>query len=274
MIGFVDYIPKPNNKTLVTVILPMRKIAFIGGGMGPLSPELERRQEILRNTASPETRIDYYGGKGSIESREGEYLGSGRFNAIEDEYGLAYHFPSTAKIVVEAEEEGYDAIILSCGGDPGLFAVFEAVNIPVIGPGTTARHICSLISHKFTLLTTGKPRDVNMLLEHENPHGLDRWVSTRKIGMGVQEVRDKPEECFENTLKEAREAMRHEGSDAFTYGCMSMAFLEMEPRLEDELGVPFINPAKVAVRIAEMYIDQGIKHSKISFPEPKNYYFK
>jgi allantoin racemase len=177
-------------------------------------------------------------------------------------------------MVVDAEEEGFDAIILSCGGDPGLFAMFEAVNIPIIGPGTTARHICSMISHKFTLLTTGKPKEVNMLLEHENPHGLERWVSTRKIGMSVTEVREHSEKCFQNTLREARDAMKHEGSDAFTYGCMSMAFLEMEDRLIEELGVPFINPAKISVRMAEMYIDLGIKHNKISFSRPSTYHFK
>jgi hypothetical protein len=41
----------------------MRKIAFIGGGMGPLSPEHERRQQILRDVASPGTQVDMYGGK-------------------------------------------------------------------------------------------------------------------------------------------------------------------------------------------------------------------
>lgn len=86
-----------------------------------------------------------YGGKGSIESRKGEYKGTGKMGAIESELGLAYSFPRTVKIVVEAEEEGYDAVILACGGDPGLFALREAVSILVVGPGTTARHVCSLL---------------------------------------------------------------------------------------------------------------------------------
>jgi allantoin racemase len=252
----------------------MRKIAFISGGMGPLSPEMKRRHSILQASATSGTRIDMYGGKGSIESRIGEYKGTGKFGAIEDEYGLAYAFPHEARLVTEAEEEGFDAVILSCGGDPGLFAVFEAVSIPVIGPGTAARHVCSLISHKFTLLTTGKKTSVNNLLSHEYPNNLGRWVSTRKIGMGVLEVRERPLECYHATLEQARLAMKEEGSDAFTYGCMSMAFLEMEERLEKDLGVPFINPAKVSVRFAEMMIDFGIRHSKISFPTPDNYRFK
>jgi len=252
----------------------MRKIAFIGGGHGPLSPEMNRRHGILKAAASPGTQIDVYGGKGSIESRKGDYKGTGKFGAIESEYGLAYGFPHGAKTVVEAEEEGYDAVILACGGDPGLFGILEAISIPVVGPGTTARHVCSLISHRFTLLTTGKHGPIYRLMEHEQPHGLGRWVSTRTIGLGVLDVREKPEEAYEACLVEARKAMKNEGSDAFTYGCMSMAFLDMDKRLEEETGVPFVNPAKVAVRMAEMYIDLGIKHSKITFPTPNRFRFR
>ena len=252
----------------------MRKIAFISGGYGPLSPEMRRRQAILQAAALPDTRVDMYGGKGSIESQKGEYKGTGKFGAIESEYGLAYSFQHDANVVVEAEKEGYDAAILACGGDPGLFAIWESVSMPVVGPGTTARHVCSLISHKFTLLTTGKDGRVKSLLEHEQPHGLGRWVSTRSIGMGVLDVREKPDEAFKATLREAEAAMAEEGSDAFTYGCMSMAFLDMDKRLEKELGVPFVNPAKVSVRMAEMYIDLGIRHSKITFPKPDNYIFR
>ena len=251
----------------------MRKIAFISGGFGPLSPEMVRRHGVLQSAASSGTQVDMYGGKGSIESRKGEYKGTGKFGAIESEYGLAYGFPHEAKVCFEAEQEGYDAIILACGGDPGLFGIFESVSIPVIGPGTTARHICSLISHKFTLLTTGRRGSVYHLMEHENPHNLGRWVSTRAIGMGVLDVRERPEEAYNATIREAKAAMAEEGADAFTYGCMSMAFLDIDKKLESELGVPFINPAKVAVKTAEMFIDLKIRHNKITFPTPENYRF-
>jgi allantoin racemase len=246
----------------------MRKIAFISGGYGPLSPELKRRHAILQAAASPGTRIDMYGGRGSVESREGEYTGNRELEAIESEFDLACSFPNEARICIDAEQERYDAIIMACAGDPGLFAIREAVSIPVVAPGTTARHICSLISHRFTLLTTGRAGPVRALLEHEQPHGLGRWVSTRSIGMGVLEVRKRPEDAFEAILRTAKDAMADEGSDAFTYGCMSMAFLDVDKRLEDALGVPFVNPAKVAVRMAEMYIDLGIRHSKLTFPTP------
>lgn len=249
----------------------MRKIAFIAGGYGPLPPELKRRQAILQASATHGTQVEMYGGKGSIQSRTGEYKGTDEFGATESEYDLAREFAEDIKVVIEAEKEGYDAVILACAGDPGLFAIREAVSIPVVAPGTTARHVCSLISHKFTLLTTGKRGAVKTLLEHEQPQGLGRWVSTRSIGLGVVEVRQKKEEAFKATLREAKAAMAEDGSDAFTYGCMSMAFSDFDKKLEKELGVPFVNPAKVAVRMAEMYVDFGIQHSKITFPSPTQY---
>lgn len=246
----------------------MRKIAFISGGHGPLSPELRRRHSILQGAASPGTQVDMYGGKDSIESSKGGPTDTDQIGVTESEYALVHDIPSDIKVVVDAEEEGYDAVVLACGADPGLSAIREAVSIPVVGPGTAARHVCSLICHKFTLLTTGKRGSIKVLSDDEVPTGLGRWASTRRIGMGVLEVRERPEEAFNATLREAKAAMAEDGSDAFTYGCMSMAFLDMDKRLENELGVPFVNPAKVAVRIAEMYIDLGIRHSKLTFPSP------
>jgi len=234
----------------------MRKIAFISGGFGPLSPEMKRRHGVLQAAASSDTQIDMYGGKGSIESRVGEYKGTGKFGAVETEYGLSYGFPRSAKVCIEA------------------FAIFEAVSVPVVGPGTTARHVCSLVSHKFTLLTTGKHGPVYHMMEHENPHGLGRWVSTRTIGLGVLDVREQPEEAYEAMVREAKIAMAKDGADAFTYGCMSMAFMDIDKKLEDELGVPFINPAKVAVKMAEMYVDLGIAHNKITFARPARLRFR
>ncbi len=246
----------------------MRKIAFISGGYGPLSSELKRRHAILQAAASPGTQVDMYGGKGSIESRKGESTDTEQIGVTESEYALVHDIPKDIQVVMDAEQEGYGAVILACGADPGLSAIREVVSIPVVGPGTTARHVCSLISHRFTLLTTGKSSSLKVLSEYEEPHGLGRWVSTRSIGLGVLEVREKPEEAFRTTLREAKAGMVEDGSDAFTYGCMSMAFLDMDKRLESELGVPFVNPAKVAVRMAEMYIDLGIRHSKLTFPSP------
>jgi len=49
---------------------------------------------------------------------------------------------------------------------------------------------------------------------------------------------------------------------------MSMGFLMVDEKLSEEIGVPAVNPVKVAVKTAEMLIDLGITHSKLTYPVP------
>jgi allantoin racemase len=246
----------------------MRKIVYISGGLGPLSPSMERVQKVLGNVVASDTIIDVYGGMVSLESRVGTYEPRPR-HPIESEYDLLNSFPPEVGKFIEAEKEGYQAAIMNCSGDPGLPGIREAVSIPIIGPGVTGRHVTSQICHKFMVLTTGKKRPVNILLEHEEPHNLGRWVSTRRIGLGVLEVSENPERAYDAMLVEARKAMSEEGADAITYGCMSMAFIDFDKRLEADLGVPFMNPAKASVKIAELCIDLELTHSKLTYPTPE-----
>ncbi|UCH56662.1 MAG: hypothetical protein JSV18_04700, partial [Candidatus Bathyarchaeota archaeon] len=77
-----------------------------------------------------------------------------------------------------------------------------------------------------------------------------------------------PEEAFQAMAREGRRAVGEYGACSVTYGCMSMGFLMVDDRLTQEIGVPAINPVKVAVRTTEMLIDLGITHSKRAYPVP------
>jgi allantoin racemase len=119
------------------------------------------------------------------------------------------------------------------------------------------------------VLTTGKKGPVNILLEHKEPHNLGRWASKRRISLGVLDVSENPERAYNAMLVEARKTMAEEGADAFTYGCMSMAFIDIDKQLEAELGVPFMKSAKASVKLAELFIDLELTHSKLTYPTPE-----
>lgn len=252
----------------------MRKIAFLAGGFGPLSPELERRHQFLMGAATSGTAIDMYGGLGSIESRKGKYSPpeDEKRETIESVYDEYMSIPKTLKIIIEAEQEGYDAVITSCGNDPGYDALREAVKIPVIGPGSSGMHICSFIGHRFSRLVTHRPgRQKLIRFAHENSNGLMKWVSSRSIGMTVNEVRDFPEKAYESCLNQGRLAIEEDVSDALTWSCSSLSFIEdLDRKLMADLGIPIVNPVKAAVRLAELCIDFGIAQSKLTYPPPKN----
>ncbi|MFP3951741.1 MAG: aspartate/glutamate racemase family protein [Candidatus Bathyarchaeia archaeon] len=241
----------------------MRKIAFLmaSASTGDLSGELERRQGILRDIASPGTAIDIYGLE---EDTSKSHLGT-----IQSQYEAALSTPEDIACAIEAERAEYQAVIIPCGGDPGVAPLREVLNIPVVPPGSTAKHICSLIGPRFSVLTSGKGG--TRLLEIHEKDGLLKHVSIHPIGLSVPEIRVKREELLKALLEEGRKAVEEHGAASLTYGCMSIGFQMLDKKLEEALHVPAINPVKTAVRVAEMLIDLKISHSKLTFPYPPNF---
>lgn len=238
----------------------MRKIAFLmaSASTGKLSGELARREKILRSIASPDTQIDIFGLE---EDPEKSHLGT-----IQSAYEASLSTAEDLECAMAAEKAGYQAVIIPCGGDPGVAPLREVLSVPVIPPGSTAKHFCSLLGPRFSVVTTGKGAPYRTEI-HERD-GLLKLVSIHPVGLTVPEVRAKPEEAFEAMAREGREAVEEYRACSVTYGCMSMGFLMVDERLTEEIGVPAVNPVKAAVKMAETLIDLGMTHSKRAYPVP------
>jgi allantoin racemase len=72
-------------------------------------------------------------------------------------------------------------------------------------------------------------------------------------------------------VREGKRAVKEYGAGSVTYSCMSMGFLMVEEKLSEAIGIPAINPVKVAVKMAEMFVDLGITHSKGAYPIPPSF---
>ncbi len=240
----------------------MRKIAFLvpTAATGKLSGELARREKVLRSIASPGTQIDIFGLEMDPEK---SYL-----DVIESEYDASMDVPRTLECAIAAEKAGYQALIISCGGDPGVVPLREVVTVPIIPPGMAAKHVCSMLGRRFSILTTGSgPSRRTEIYERD---GLLKLVSIHPIGLSVLEVRREKEKALEAMIREGKRAVKEFGAELVTYGCMSMGFLMVDEELTGEIGVPAVNPVKVSVKMAEMFIDLGITHSKLAYPFPKS----
>jgi allantoin racemase len=237
-----------------------KRIAFLvpTACTGKLSGELARREKVLRAIASPGTRIDFFG----LEKNPAK---SHLFTS-ESAYDGAISTPEDLKCAIEAERAGYQAVIIACGADPGVAPIREVLHIPVIPPGSAARHICSMLGQRFSLLTTGKGSALPTEI-HERD-GLLKLASIHPIGLSVPDVRSKSAEAYRAMVKEGKKAVKQYGACAVTYGCMSMGFLMVDDKLTKAIGVPAVNPVRAAVRMAEIFIDLGITHSKQSYPIP------
>ena len=181
---------------------------------------------------------------------------------IESAYDEALAEPATLERVRQANEEGYDAVILACFSDPALVAAKEISDIPVVGIEEATMHIASMLGHKFSVTTSGKNRVPTRDL-HARKHGLEsRFASSLVLDMSVAEMDAKPEEAKARILAVAREAVAEHGTEVIILGCAGLAGYAED--VERELGVVVLDPSSVALKVAEALVDLGLRHSKIA----------
>jgi allantoin racemase len=225
---------------------------------GPMSThrgaeEVERRQSLLRSWAAPDVDVDLVDtetGPASIESAYEEYLS----------------IPAAVEATLAAEREGVDAVILGCADDPGLDALRElATTIVAVGPGSTAMHVASLLGTSFGIVTVPEPTAVKKLVLVERLE--QRLAGIELVHTPVLALADDIDATVAS-MRDAGARLVERGAEVLVLGCMSMAFLDVDGELGEELGVPVVNPAKVALGAAETLVRSGLRPSRLAYPRP------
>ena len=224
---------------------------------GPMDKdEVARRGQLLKNWASKETEVDILSvteGPASIESMYEEYLS----------------IPATAKIIFSLEQQGYDAAILGCAGDPGLDAMREITSkMVVIGPAEASMHTAAMLGHRFSVLTV-MDSVIPSCYELAHKAGVaSKLASARAINVAVLDLADNKEKTLEKIIAVGRQAMDQDQADVLTLGCMSMGFLNVAEDIQAALNIPVVNPSKNSLRMAEAMVGSGLVHSKKAYALP------
>ena len=117
------------------------------------------------------------------------------------------------ELVSQANEEGYDAIVLACYSDPVLDAAKEISDIPVIGIEEATLHVAAMLGHKFSVLTALRNRIPTRDL-HARLHGLESaFASAPSMEMPVLEMDANPDKAKARALKLARKAVEQDGAE-------------------------------------------------------------
>lgn len=158
----------------------------------------------------------------------------------------------------------YDGILLACFGDPGLFALKEISNVPVIGIGEAAFALAQLLGYKFSIISASskaKPMMEQMVLSY----GLDkRMASVETLNLPIGDFLNDKELLLEKVLEKCRNAIVC-GADVIIFGCAGMTMLGDE--VEKELGVTVIDPIKAGIILLEAIVKADFKVSKTGLYE-------
>jgi allantoin racemase len=222
---------------------------------GPLGiGELARRSEILGTWAGERARVevaDLEEGAGSIECFSDEALSVG---------------PATAR-VRQAAIDGFSAIVMGCYADTALDAARELSPVPVIGPGQASMHFAATLGERFSILTV-LPSVVPMIRRLVKLYNMEsRVASIVPIGLAVVDLPKVRHESHRKLLDQGRTAIEEHGADTLILGCMSMSFQpQLAEELQHELGVPVLNPTRVAIDLAISLCNQNLSHSGRAYP--------
>ncbi len=180
--------------------------------------------------------------------------------SVEGWYDEAFALPGLLAEIEDGERHGFDAYVIACFGDPGLFAARELARGPVIGIAEAAMHAASMIAPSFAVVTTlGRTRGMSWQLAER--YGMQRFCrNVRATNIPVLELAAPGSGARRAIIEECRLALQIDGADAIVLGCAGMADLCEE--ITRAIGAPVIEGVAAAVKLAESLVALGLGTAK------------
>lgn len=149
-----------------------------------------------------------------------------------------------ARMVVR---EGADAYIIACYSDPGLHVCREATTKPVFGIAECGVLTALARADRFGVIAI-KAKSIRRHLRYLRQMGLmTRLAGERPLEMSVAETAS-GEGALMRMIEVGAQLRDLDGAEALVMGCAGMA--RHRRALEDELGIPVIDPTQAAVAMA------------------------
>ncbi|MFT6981066.1 MAG: allantoin racemase [Marinobacter psychrophilus] len=190
--------------------------------------------------------------------------------SIESHFDEAVSVIGVIEEVLAGEREGTDAYVIACFGDPGIYAARELTRAPVIGIAEAAFHMASLISTRFSIVTT-LPRTMiiaeHLLESYGFSHNCRR---IRAADIPVLELEDNPDLALQLIIEECLRAKHEDNIGAIVLGCGGMA--DLTPQITEAVGLPIVEGVTAAIKLAEALVGLGLgtsKYGDLAFPLAK-----
>ena len=226
-----------------------KKILYIN----PVRDDDPQEKAILTQVVDAATRLEY------------RSLGKGPEHLQYKTYRAAI-LMQLVSMIKQAENEGFDAVIVGCFLDPSVEEGREiAERTLIVGPGEASTHIAVTLGNKFSVLVTHKNAIPEMEAHLKNRGLRDRLASFKSVEIGVLELQQDKDATLRRFKEAAKEAIEDDGAEVVILGCTGAhGFYE---QLQQSLGVPVIDPGIAAVKFAEFLVELknrfGWTHSKI-----------
>lgn len=160
-----------------------------------------------------------------------------------------------ALLEAETGRNHYDAAIIACFDDTGVWELKARARLPVIGIGEAACHAALLLGQRFSVVTT-LPVSVPVIRENLERYGFaGRCAAVRACDVPVLDFEHARASAEARLAEEIAAALAEDGdgegdgADAIVLGCAGMA--DLAARFTARFGLPVLDGVALAVRSAE-----------------------
>jgi allantoin racemase len=190
--------------------------------------------------------------------------------SIESHFDEAISAVGVTEEVRSGEGENTNAYIIACFGDPGLLAARELTRAPVIGIAEAAFHLATMISTRFTIVTTLARTGIiaeHLLQSYGFSHHCRR---VRAAEIPVLDLEDDSTEALDRLIEECIRAKAEDNIGAIVLGCGGMA--DLTAQIQKKIGLPIVEGVTAAVKLAESLVSLGLgtsQYGDLAPPRPK-----
>jgi allantoin racemase len=178
--------------------------------------------------------------------------------SIEGYYDEAISVPGLLEIVRATPDA--DAVVVACFDDTGLDAARCLTAAPVVGIGEAGFHFASVLSNKFSVVTT-LSRSVPAIEHNLVRYGLARRCArVRASDVPVLDLEKGDLESRAKIAREIRLAIDEDRAEAIVLGCAGMT--DLAASFADEFALPVLDGVACAVAMAEAMARIGLKTTR------------
>lgn len=216
--------------------------------------------ELTKKYASPGTEVD------TVFVSAGVHAGpnAGHIN----EARIMSSAPHVVREVIRAESDGYDAVYLTGEYDVGAEIARHMVRIPVIDAGSFCARFATHLGERICMLTIEdslKPYARKLLRRW----GLAEQISLMKAwNIPVAQAWPRRAEIKHLTMRICAEAVEKDGANVILPACAVFMPFIVDPReVEDHCGIPVVNTVAVGLKMAELFVNLGIRKNQKVYPD-------
>lgn len=157
---------------------------------------------------------------------------------IHDDYTHEMAVPKVFAMGKQMEEEGFEGIIVSCAGDPGVSILSEELNIPVVGAGRSAAGVARGLDLPVGVLglTEQVPPAISEILGELQTADI--------VPEGVLSTLDLMKPSGAESMIAAGEELKQSGARAILLACTGMSTVGAAGILKKVLSIPIIDPVR------------------------------